>query len=119
METRRGYQGGELLDQFTIAHDHMRRAVAPGRFHPIRKAAGLKTLQTLDSQWRPQHIAAEILQLCSLMGRQAHIRMNPSTLAQRRADGSGSWDSPLPPQVRLGFPVFGPLGDAPAHSVGI
>ena len=76
METRRGYQGGELLDQFTIARDHMRRAVAPGRFHPIRKAAGLKTLQTLDSQWRPQHIAAEILQLCSLMGRQAHIRMN-------------------------------------------
>ena len=66
----------EGLLQFTIAHAHVRRAVAPGRFHPIREAAGRNTLQTLDSQWRPQHIAAEILQLCSLIGRQAHIRMN-------------------------------------------
>src|SRR5213593_319131 len=44
METRRGHQGRELLDQFAIAYDHVRRAVAPGCFHPIREAAAGKTL---------------------------------------------------------------------------
>src|SRR2546427_8470390 len=61
METRRGHQGRELLDQFRIAHDHVRRAVVPGCFHPIREAAGRQTLQALDSQWRAQHIAGQIL----------------------------------------------------------
>src|SRR5437870_6436304 len=76
METRRGNQGRELLEQFTIAHGHVRRAVAPGCFHPIREVAGRQTLQSLDSQRRSQHVAAQIFQFCSLMGRQAHIRMN-------------------------------------------
>ena len=92
METRRGHQGRELLDQFAIAHDHVRRAVAPRCFHPIREAAAGKTHEMLDSEWGPQHIAAQIFQLGSLMNRQAPIRMNaePSKLAQRRADGSVS-----------------------------
>ncbi len=62
LETGRGHQGREFFDQFTIAHDDVRRAVAPGRFHPIREAAGCKTLQALDSQRRSQHIAAQIFQ---------------------------------------------------------
>ena len=53
---------------------------APGCFHPIREAAAGKTLQTLDSEWGPQHLAAQILQLCTLMGRQAHIRMNAESI---------------------------------------
>src|SRR5881296_2709080 len=64
----------------TIAHDHVRRAVAPGCFHPIREAAAGKTLQSLDSEWGPQHIAAQIFQLCTLMRRQAHIRMNAESI---------------------------------------
>ena len=80
MEPRRGHQRREFLNQFTIAHDHVRRAVAPGCFHPIREAAAGKTLQSLDSEWGPQHIAAQIFQLCTLMRRQAHIRMNAESI---------------------------------------
>ena len=100
-----------LLDQFTTAHDHVRGAVAPGCFHPIREAAAGKTLQTLDSEWGPQHIAAQILQLCTLMGRQAHIRMNAESIdiGATPSGGSASSDSPPPPQVRMRFPVFGPV----------
>jgi hypothetical protein len=120
METRRGHQGRELFEQFTIAHGYVRRAVAPGCFHPIREAAGRQTLQALDSEWGPQHIAAEIFQLYTLMGRQAHIRMNAESIdvgATPRgwfrlfrfsaAPGAGAFTG-----VRA-------RSDTPAHSVGI
>src|SRR5258705_8012375 len=80
MEARRGHQGHEFLNQFTITHDHVRRAVAPGCFHLIRQATAGKTLQTLDSQWRPQHIAAQIFQLLPPMCRQTDICMNTESI---------------------------------------
>ena len=49
METRSGYQGGQLFDQFSIVHHHVRRAVAPRCFHPVRQAAAGETFQALDS----------------------------------------------------------------------
>jgi hypothetical protein len=47
-----GTRATSFSTKFIIAHDHVRCAVAPGCFHPIREAAAGKTLQTLDSQWR-------------------------------------------------------------------
>src|SRR5262245_30226462 len=46
--------------------------------HPIWQAAGLS--KTLDSQWRPQHIAAQIFQLLSPMRRLADIGMNTESI---------------------------------------
>ena len=94
---------------------------APGCFHPIREAAAGKTLQTLDSEWGPQHLAAQILQLCTLMGRQAHIRMNAESI-DIGATPSGGFRlfrfSAAAPGAHA-FPGVRPRGDAPAHSVGI
>ena len=121
METRRGHQGHQLLDQFIIAHDHVRCAVAPGCFHPIREAAAGKTLQTLDSQWRSQHIAAQIFQFCTLMGRQAHIRMNAESIdigATPRGWFRILGFSAATPGAEA-FTGVRPRSDAPAHCVGI
>src|SRR5881397_2377889 len=121
METRRGHEGREFLDQFTITHDHVRRAVAPRCFHPIREAAAGKTLQTLDSQWRPQHIPAQIFQLLSPMCRQTDIRMN----AEPNDMGAtpGGWFRLLGFSAATpgsdAFPGVRSRGDASAHSVGI
>src|SRR5205823_2007429 len=75
----------------------------------------------IRSEWGPQHIAAQIFQLCTLMGRQAHIRMNAESIdigATPRGGFRLFRFSAAAPGAHA-FPGVRPRGDAPAHSVGI
>jgi hypothetical protein len=121
VEPRGGYEGRELFDQFTIAHDYVGRTVTPRRFHPIRQSVAGKTFQALYDQRRPQHIATQILQFFPLMRWQADIGMDTESIDIRTApDGWFRF---------LGFSAASPGGDAlasirtgcdsPAHTTGI